>query len=86
MKKAQIDPMKIVILFIILAIVAAIVIYMFNTQAGKSKDIVDEQIGSLGDADGDGVATFLDKCPKTPKNEIALVDSKGCAPSEQTQE
>lgn len=83
MRKSQVDPMHIIILFIILAVVAGIVIYMFTTQIGKEKGITEKQIGGLDDTDGDGVANFLDKCPNTPTSEIKQVDTLGCGPSEQ---
>lgn len=78
MRKAQVDPMQIIILFIILAIVAGVVIYIFTTQVGKEKGVTEEQIGGLGDADKDGVANFLDKCPNQP----GLAEYNGCPSKE----
>jgi hypothetical protein len=77
MKRAQVDPLKIIILFIILAVVAGIIIYIFTTQVGKEAKIVEEQLEALGDEDDDGVANFLDKCPRQP----GVSEYSGC-PSE----
>ncbi len=69
-KKAQVDPMHLIILFIILAIVAAIVIFAFNTYFGKQTGIVEKQIsGFETDHDSDGIPDTVDMCPcDTSKN------------------
>lgn len=64
MKKAEVDPMKLIILFIILAITAAIVLYIFNTQVSKEKAITESQLDSLTKhSDADGIPDALDQCP-----------------------
>ena len=82
MKKAQVDPLKIIIAFIVLLIAAGVLIFIFTTQLGKEKGIVEKQIVGLEDTDDDGVANFIDKCPNTPPNEKAQVDTLGCSPSQ----
>ncbi len=66
MKRAQVEPMQIIILFIILAIVAGILIFVFTGQLSKEKNITSENINKLGDDDKDNVPNFLDKCPNVP--------------------
>lgn len=69
MKKAQVDPLKIVVLFIILAVVAGIVIWMFNSYFGKETEIVGGQISGLQeDKDNDGLVNTIDPCPCDPTN------------------
>lgn len=74
-KKSQVEPMQIIILFIILAVVAGIVIYMFNTQIGKEKKLTEEQLSGLEDTDKDGIKNFLDRCPTAP----GLPEFQGCS-------
>ena len=64
MKKAQVEPIQIIILFIILAVVAGIVIYIFATQSGKASNIIGTKIEGLQkDKDSDGIPDSSDICP-----------------------
>ncbi len=70
-KKAQVDPMQIIILFIILAVVAGIVIYIFITSSGKQVGVIEKKIGGLEkDTDGDGLADTIDPCPCDTNNNL----------------
>ncbi|MBN2420809.1 hypothetical protein JXB27_00860 [Candidatus Woesearchaeota archaeon] len=77
-KKAEVDPIKIIMIFVILAVVVAILIYYFNTQIGKSKEITEKQFDALGDEDGDNIANFIDKCPDV-KSPMGKPEFDGCA-------
>ena len=64
-KKAVEMVPAIIITFVILLIVLAVMIFIFRTYIGKETAVIEEQLTSFGDADGDGVRNFLDKCPCT---------------------
>jgi len=69
--KAQVDPMQIVILFIILAIVAGIVIYIFIKQSGAETGVIEDKISGLKiDTDSDGLPNSADPCPCDPVNTV----------------
>ena len=59
MVKAQVDPIKLIVAFIIVGIVAAVVLFGFNRMFSKELSTVDDSIDSLSDKDGDGKPDFL---------------------------
>ncbi len=59
MTKGQIDPIKLIILFVIIGIVAAVLLFWFNDAFGKEIDIVDDRLDSLDDQDNDGKPDFI---------------------------
>lgn len=67
-RKAQVDPLKVIVLAIILLVVAVIILVIFRTIFGKQAKSLEEQVGGLGDCDDDGRANFLDPCPKDPED------------------
>lgn len=76
MKKGEIEPMQIVILFIILAVVAGVVIYIFVNYTGKEAGIIGSKIEGLNkDTDNDGVVDTADPCPCDP------TPAPNCSPS-----
>jgi len=79
--KGQVDPWKVIIGFIIVAVVAGLVLFIFQSQLGKEKEITEKQLEGLDDTDKDGIPNFLDKCD-TDEELINQVDSSGCAPGE----
>jgi len=77
--KAQADPMQIIILFIILAVVAGIVIYIFIKASGKEAGVIEEKIGGLEkDFDGDGLADTIDPCPCDSSTKSDCNPSRTC--------
>ena len=59
MVKAQVDPIKLIVAFIIVGIVAAVVLFGFNRMFSKEIGTIDDSIDSLSDKDGDGKPDFL---------------------------
>ena len=64
MKRAQADPMKLIVGAVILLVAAFIIIAIFrgivSKEAGVAKDKVE---GITVDTEGDGVSDILDSCP-----------------------
>lgn len=58
-KGAQIDPIKLIILFVIIGIVAAVLLFWFNKSFGQEIDIIDDRLDSLDDQDNDGKPDFI---------------------------
>ena len=71
-KKAfEINPLSIIMVFIILLIVAAIVLYGFRTTFGKQTEFAKETLEKTttsGDKDQDGIIDMFDSCPDDPTN------------------
>lgn len=59
--KGQIDPIKLIVLFILIGVVAAVLIFGFNTLFGKQIGLVDDQMDSLDDSDNDGKPDFIQR-------------------------
>ncbi len=77
-KKAQVNPMELVIWFIILAVAAAVIIYMFTKQTGGEKSVIDTQIASVQNANN-ALPNLLNTCPKG-----SSPGANGCTPTTQT--
>lgn len=57
--KGQIDPIKLIVLFILIGVVAAVLIFGFSNLFGKQIGLVDDQMDSLDDSDNDGKPDFI---------------------------
>lgn len=80
-KKGEVDPIKIIMIFVILAVVVAIMVYYFNTQIGKEKAITEGQLDALStDTDKDGVVDFMDKCKDS--GSLGKTEYSGCQTEE----
>lgn len=74
-KRADVEPMSVIVGFIILLVAAGIIIFIFKTQTGKLANSTNQQITGLQqDSDKDGVADVFDKCPNQP----GLPEFQGC--------
>lgn len=71
MKKAQLNPIEIILLFVVLAVVAGIIIYIFVSQSGQAGKATQSQIK---DTDTDGIPDILDKCP----TQLGSAQYQGC--------
>jgi len=72
MKKAQVDPMKVIMLAVILIIVVIVILSIFTNLFGKQAKGLSDTIDRLQDYDNDGKADFLDSCPCDP------INAEGC--------
>ncbi len=67
MKKAQADPMKLIVVAVILLIAMVVIIMIFRGLIGKEAKQAEGTIDKIGaDTDCDGANDIIDYCPKDP--------------------
>jgi len=81
MNKKGMALWEIVIWAIILLVVAAVVLFIFQKLFGSESEVVGDEIAALRtDTDKDGIIDKFDKCKDTPRD--SDVDARGCAPGQ----
>lgn len=62
-KRAQVDPLKVIVSAVILLVVMAVILFVFTDLFGESVGVARDQITGSQDFDGDGTMNMFDKCP-----------------------
>jgi len=76
-KNAQVDPIKLIVAFIVIGVVATIVLFGFNRMFAKEVNNVDSNIDSLKDSDGDGKPDFLNTWQDSTDDEVVDEEDDG---------